>query len=131
MLKEQYVHMVIAATIGIIIQLMIKANRLRAKARACNEPFSFLKWFKDDWIILTLNILSPYVVVYLFDEWAMSGDELEGKWARYIKTLFVFVGFSGSAVLMGFFSVADKKFNKVIDTKTNIADYGTPDKPNG
>lgn len=129
MTPEQYLQMVIAATIGIILQLLFKAIRLQKKARESNQVFTLWKWIIEDALILILNILSPYVAVYIFQEFALDDEGIEGKWVNYIRTMFVFIGFSGSSVLMGFFSVIDKKLSKVIDTKTNLADFGSESKP--
>jgi len=111
---------VYAIFIGIALQLIYKAFKLKSKAKISNEKFSVVTWVKDDYLALILNVLSPFVVLYIGDEWL---DYELGIVAKYMKSIYVFVGFSGSTVIMGFLSVADKKYNKIIDNKTNIADH--------
>lgn len=107
-----------AAFVGIALQLLYKAYKLQQKAKISNQEFSILKWMKDDWIAMVLNVGSPFIVVWMLDEWLELDEAIMTK----IKSLFIFVGFGGSQVIMGFLSFADKKFNKVIDAKTNAAD---------
>ncbi len=118
MTREQYLNAVLACLIGVIIQVVYKVIRMQNKAKIANEPFSFQQWIKDDVWTMLLNVLSPFVIVWLINEWLEFDERIAGK----VKSIFVFVGFAGSQVIMGFLSVADKKFNKIIDNKTNIAD---------
>lgn len=119
MTHEQYLSAIYAIFIGIALQLLYKAFKLNQKAKISNEKFSLVTWMKDDYLALTLNTLSPFIVLYIGDEWL--NYEL-GIVVKYLKSIFVFVGFSGSSVIMGFLSVADRKYNKIIDNKTNVAD---------
>lgn len=118
MTQELYIQAVIACLIGIVLQLLYKGWKIKTKAKLSNEKFDAIMWIKEDYFALIINVLSPFIVVYLIDEWL----DLEEGVINKIKSIFVFVGFTGSSVIMGFLSAADKKFNKIIDNKTNIAD---------
>jgi hypothetical protein len=124
MTKEQYINAVLACLLGIILQVIYKITRMKNKAKISNTEFSIKEWLKDDSWVLVLNIISPFIIVWAIDEWLAFDNKIADK----IKSIFVFVGFSGSQVIMGFLSVADKKFNKIIDDKTNVADHLTKDK---
>jgi nitrate reductase gamma subunit len=119
MTHDQYMNAVIACFIGVILQLFYKAFKLNQKAKISNEKFNVIQWFADDYLALILNVLSPFILIYIMDEWI---TEEAGLLVDKLKSIFIFVGFSGSSVIMGFLSVADKKYNKIIDNKTNIAD---------
>lgn len=124
MTKEQYINAVLACLLGIVLQVIYKITRMKNKAKISNTEFSIKEWFKDDMWVLLLNTISPFIIVWAIDEWLSFDNKIADK----IKSIFVFVGFSGSQVIMGFLSVADKKFNKIIDEKTNVADHLTKDK---
>lgn len=63
-------------------------------------------------------------LVYVADEW-ISNEYVMGK----IKTAFVLVGITGSWLVMAFASVSKAVLRKRMDEKSNLADYGTKEKP--
>jgi hypothetical protein len=89
--------------------------------------FTFRQYFKDDGYAIFVDFLFSFAVVYIVDELIIESEWLMNK----IKIFFLFVGFTGSYVIMQIMSVAKKKFRAVVDTKTNIADNKKPlvDKP--
>jgi len=74
-----------------------------------------------------MDVFASFAVVYLIDEFLEMDSRLIGK----IKTIFVFVGFTGSYVILQIMSVAKSNFRKAVDYKTNQADAAnnTLDKP--
>jgi hypothetical protein len=68
------------------------------------------------------NVIHIAFKAYLADEW-INNEYVMGK----IKTLFIVIGFTGSYFILYFASVSKKKFQKIVDEKTDIADGKTPD----
>jgi len=127
MTTELYIHCVIASMVGVLFHVAIKIKSLWEDHKKANLQFSVRQYFIDDWIALIVDILASLILVYLVDEWLDFDSKLLGK----IKSVFFFVGFTGSYVILQFLSVAKKNFRKSIDYKTNIADEktGTLDAP--
>jgi hypothetical protein len=81
--------------------------------------FSFIQYIKDDKWALLMDFVASVVLVYLADEWL---GELGNYALNKIKSVFVFIGFTGSYVILQAMSVAKKRFRTVVDAKSNIAD---------
>jgi hypothetical protein len=107
----------IACLIGNIIHVSFKIRSLSIDYKKANLPFSIGQYFKDDKFALVADAAASFGLVYLADEW-LHNEYILGK----IKTFFVFIGFTGSYVILQFTSVAKSKFRKIVDEKTNIAD---------
>jgi len=127
MTRELYLQCVIACLIGNILHVFVKILSLRKDHKIANLEFSFLGYLKNDWLALLFDVIASFVIVYLVDEWLSFNEFIIGK----IKTMFVFIGYTGSHVILQLMSVAKKKFRLAVDYKTNISDRetGTLDKP--
>lgn len=129
MTRELYIDCVLAALIGNVIHIIFKIMSLAKEHKVSNVEFTLKGYWKDDkWVIIG-DLASSFVLVFVVDEWV-----IEEKYAWVldkIKTVFVFVGWTGSYLVMYFFSVATKKLQGAIDYKTSQADQqnGTVDKP--
>lgn len=126
MTHEVYIQCLIAALIGNLIHIGVKIVSLAKDHKLANLEFSFIGYLKDDKWALIVDLLSSVGLVYIIDEW-LNDEWIAGK----VKSIFFFVGFTGSYVVLQLMSVAKKKFRAAIDHKTNIADQvsGTLDKP--
>jgi len=128
MTHEQYLQCVIACLIGNIIHLFFKIRSLAKDHKIANLEFSFPQYIKDDKWAIIMDFVSSFGLVYIADEWLGDlGSYAIGK----MKSIFVFVGFSGSYVILQSMSVAKSKFRKAVDFKTNKSDeqdgtQGTP-----
>jgi len=121
MTHELYTQCVIACLIGNVLHVCFKILSLWRNHKKANLEFSFGSYFRDDKIPLMVDFLASFAVVYIIDEWLSFNEFIIGK----IKSIFVFVGFTGSYVIMLLMSVSEKKFRAAIDHKTNIADQVT------
>lgn len=109
--------------LGILFQIFaIKIPTLKSKYTAANRAFTFKEYISDDWYTILASFISVAILVFGLDEVLGLRPELE----KYIKWLFVFVGFTGSSVIQAIMSVANKKIMAIIDVKTNIADGVQP-----
>jgi hypothetical protein len=123
MTTELYIHCVIASLLGVMFHVSVKIKSLYEDHKRANLKFSVGKYFSDDWIALIVDIIAALVLVYLVDEWLDADSRLLNK----IKSIFFFVGFTGSYVILQILSVAKSRFRKSIDEKTNTADAATGD----
>jgi len=127
MTHELYIQCVIACLIGNVLHVAFKILALRTDHKIANLEFSLWGYIKNDWVALLCDVLASFAIVYVIDEWLSFNEFIIGK----IKTIFVFIGFTGSYVILQFMSVAKKKFRMAVDYKTTISDTttGTLDKP--
>lgn len=100
--------------------------------KIANLQFSIGKYISDDKWALIVDAGASFALVYLADEWLDFDERILGK----IKSIFVFVGFTGSYVILQLMSVAKKKFRAAVDFKTNKSDeldgtIGVPTPTNG
>lgn len=121
MTRELYIDCVVACLIGNVLHLCFKILSLWKNHKQANLQFSVGGFLKDDKWALIVDFFSSLTVVYLVDEWLEFNEYIIGK----IKTIFVFIGFTGSYVILSFMSVAEKKFRNAIGHKTDIADTST------
>ena len=127
MTVELYVHCVMASIAGIILHVAVKVQSLAKDHKLANLEFSFWGYLKDDKWALIMDLFCSLILVYVIDEWFDFDSRLLGK----VKSIFIFVGFTGSYVVLQLMSVAKANFRKAVDHKTNIADEatGTLNKP--
>lgn len=127
MTTELYIQCAIACVIGNILHVLVKILSLQKDHKVANLEFSVGKYLKEDKWALAVDVVASLVMVYLVDELL----DLDGRLIGKIKTIFVFVGFSGSYVILQIMSVAKSNFRKAVDFKTTKADQldGTTDHP--
>lgn len=86
-----------------------------------NLEFSTWKYLKEDkWALIT-DVFASFALVYLVDELLSLDERLLGK----IKIIFVFVGFTGSYVILQLMSVAKKNFRQAAGYKAKEFDKST------
>jgi len=119
MTHEQYIDCLIACLVGNLLHVAMKILSLSKDYKKANMDFSILSYIKDDKYGLITDLGASFILVFLADEWMGDlGNYAIGK----MKSIFVFVGFSGSYVILQMMSVAKEKFRKAVDEKSNIAD---------
>lgn len=127
MTTELYLKCFIACLIGNVLHVLVKILSLQKDHKVANLEFSVGKYLKEDkWALIT-DVFASFVLVYVVDEILSIDARLLSK----IKLVFIFVGFSGSYVVLQIMSVAKSNFRKAVDFKTTKADQidGTTDKP--
>jgi hypothetical protein len=93
----------------------------KSKCLAANKPFSVIEYFKLDGLRILGSITTIAVLMAIWDEWIGWNPFV----LKYAKSLFVFVGFSGSSLLLGIFGVASKKVTDLLSLKANAFDNVT------
>lgn len=117
MTQELYLQCFVACFIGNLIHIAFKALGLSRDYKKANIKFTFGQYLADDKWALIADFAASAGLVYLADEW-IDSPVIMAK----IKTAFVLVGFTGSYVILYFTSAAKKKFQSIVDEKTNKAD---------
>jgi hypothetical protein len=112
---------VIATIIGNVLHVLYKILSLSKDHKVANIEFSLIGYLKDDKWALLVDLVSSFALVFIAEEWLDFDSRIAGK----IKSIFVFVGFTGSFVIIELMSVATAKLRKAVDYKTNIADKET------
>lgn len=127
MTHEQYVACVIACLIGNVVHVCCKIYSLSTDSKKANVEFSFLHFVALDKWALIVDLVVSLAIVYLADEWL----DLDSRIISKIKSIFFFVGFSGSYIVFLVMSRAQDLVRKRIDEKTNEIDKlnNTLDKP--
>src|SRR5690348_11855740 len=111
MTTELYIHCCIACLIGNMLHIAVKIRSLAIDHKKANLEFSIGDYMKMDKWALVVDLLASLVIVYLVDEWLDLDSRLLGK----IKSIFVFVGFTGSYVILQAMSVAKSKYRQAVD----------------
>ena len=96
------------------IHVLVKYQALKKDFSVSNGIYTFTKFLKDDWLALSLDVISCVGIIYVFDEWAGFTPWIISK----IKTIFVFVGLASSWLVMTLLSKAKDKFRLYVDSKT-------------
>jgi hypothetical protein len=127
MTHQLYIQCVIATLIGNVLHVAFKILSLWKSSKKANLEFSIKGYFKDDAWPLIVDFMASFALVYVIDEWLSFNEFIIGK----IKSIFIFIGFTGSYVILLLMSVAEKKLQAAISHKSSIADEttGNKDKP--
>ena len=127
MTQELYIKCFVACFIGNVLHVAWKIFSLSQDHKKANLKFSVGGYFRDDKWALVVDVMFSFALVYIVDEWL----DLDSRILSKIKSVFVFVGFTGSYVILQLLSVSKSNFRKAVDYKTNIADKetGTLDNP--
>lgn len=117
------ITLILAGLAGVIFHCLLKLNHLLNAARVANINFRAWKdyWVKDAVSVL-LSFLSVGIWYLIFGEISAKYPALQG----YTITSFVVMGAMGSYLIQLGLSTAQKRINKIIDTKTDIADNKIP-----
>lgn len=119
MTQQLYINCIIGGLFGMLFHIFaIKLPAVRSRAKAANLPFSVKDYFKDDWLAITASFLCVLILVWVLDE--IIG--YNPSFLRYTKFFFVFVGYTGSSILVGMLGKFDKQVQNIVDIKTNQLD---------
>lgn len=117
----------IAGVIGMILQMLLKARSIQAKARQANIEFKFWRYFVDDWLSHLISALSLALVIFIARRRFLEADL---DMHELILGLAATVGYSGADIVSRFFSYTNNRINAAIDHKTTIADNSVGVDPN-
>lgn len=115
---EIYFKCVAACLLGNLCHIAVKYNALAIDYRKANEEYSFKHFLRDDKRALVIDLLLSFALVYVADEFVIESEWLMNK----IKIVFLFIGYTGSHVILQLMSVGKEKFRGIIDAKTDKAD---------
>lgn len=111
-----YLECFLAGLLGILFHVVaVKLPKLKKRFKSAKMEFSLQEYIKGDALALVSSLVTVFIVVFLLDE--LAG--LKPAILDYVKFLFVFVGYSGSSILIGLLGKADNYFNKTIKNREN------------
>lgn len=117
-----YILCTLIGLLGVAFHIFaVKAPSAKSLAEKANIPFSLVNYIKQDQLAIISSILTVVILVFLLDE--IIG--YNPAFIRYVKFGFVFVGYSGSSVLIALMGKFSKDLAGKIDIKTDIADGKT------
>lgn len=124
---KDYAVIFFISFLGMILQMFLKANAIKQKAKVSNVIFSFKEYLLDDWLSHSISIITIIMFMFFIEEATRFNEHVE----NYLKIGFAFVGYSSSDIASRLFSVVNKRVNAAIDYKTTQTDIanGTSDKP--
>lgn len=124
MTTELYIECYVACLIGNIIHLSIAYRNRNRDYASVNNVLGFMEFIKMERAAIISDFFASMGLVYIAGEW-IDSPYIMGK----IKTAFIIIGFTGSYFILLLTSRSKAQFLKDADKKSNIADFGTPEKP--
>jgi hypothetical protein len=109
----------IVGTIGMILQMLMKARSIQAKAKLSNVEFKFWSYFVDDWLSHLISLVAVTLYVLLARRRIVDAPV---NMYELILALSATVGYTGADLVSRFFSFTNKRINAAIDHKSTIAD---------
>jgi hypothetical protein len=117
----------IVGTIGMILQMLMKAKSIQDKARLSNVQFKFWSYFVDDWLSHLISLGAIALYVFLIRRRIVAAPV---NMYELILAFSATVGYTGADIVSRFFSFTNKRINAAIDHKTTIADNSVGVDPN-
>ncbi len=119
MTANTYIFCFLAGLLGILFHIFaIKIPAIKERAKVANTSFSYSAYFKDDATAILASLLTVIILLVVLDELVAFKPVV----VPYLKAGFVFIGFTGSSILIALLGKAQAKINQVVDVKTDIAD---------
>lgn len=116
---QLYINCFLAGVVGMLFHLIAyKIPALKRRAKVANVSFEFKEYLKDDWMSLLATIMSIGILVWFLDEIVGYNP----SFLRIAKFFFLFVGYTGSSVLISILGRFDKKVEAIVDYKTDKLD---------
>lgn len=94
--------------------------------KALNSKMGLWEFIKLETPAIAANFVASMGFVYMVDEW-LDSDLIMGK----VKTGFFVLGLTGSYFILKLRSASKAIVRRAQDVKSNIADFGTEEKPKG
>lgn len=126
MTVSTYIMCFLAGLLGMLFHIFaIQMPAVKTRAVTANMQFSIRGYFKDEAAAIIANLLTILILLVVLKELVAFKPEV----LPYITAGFVFVGYSGSSVLISLLGKAQAKINTVVNIKTDISDKVAPDIP--
>lgn len=118
-----YLLCFLAGLLGIAFHIFaIKLPATKTRATVANMNFSYGAFFQDELAAILASLLTVIILLVVLDELVAFKPAV----LPYLKFGFVFIGFTGSSILIAILGKASDKINAVVDVKTNTADQVSP-----
>jgi hypothetical protein len=111
----QYSFLLGVSLLGQAIHIMIKMNAMQRRSNAAGIPYRSAEIFEKDWTNMCLSFLCNIGLLAVFSE-ISTYVELVKTWP---KCLFLLSGYTGSSLVLGALSKADKAQRQAIEEFTN------------
>lgn len=123
MTLQTYIWCFVAGLLGILFHLFaVKIPAVKNQAKVANLPFSLKDYITDDLAGIVSSVLTVLVFLVVLDEVVAFRPSV----LPWLKGSFIFVGFTGSSLLIALLGKATGKINEVVNIKTDVADGKKP-----
>jgi hypothetical protein len=113
-----YIFCFIAGLIGILFHICLKIPEMKKRFKVANIEFSLSKYFQDDMWGIIASIVTVIAAIFILDEIVDFYPALL-KWSKFF---FIFIGYTGSSLLVTALGKTADYVNKIVDVKTDVAD---------
>lgn len=121
-----YLLCFLAGLLGIVFHIFaVKIPAVKQAAKVGNIPFTYSAFFQDELAAILASLIMVFIFLIALTEILAYKPDLK----NYLIGGFVFVGFTGSSLLVSILGKATAKINAIVDAKTNIADNVKPPDP--
>lgn len=93
----------------------VKLPSYKKSCIAGNIPFTVSGYFNYDWMAIIASVTAVIIAVFVMDEAIATYNPIQ----KYIKFFMIFIGFTGSSVLIAWLGRATSSALSIIDKKTN------------
>lgn len=126
MTRETYLLCFVAGLLGMAFHIFaVKVPGVKASAKVGNIHFDYGAFFQDELAAIIATVLMIFILLLVLNEIIAFKPEVE----PYLKAGFVFIGYTGSSLLVSWLGKAQSKINSIVDAKTNVADTINPPIP--
>lgn len=113
-----YVNCGLIGLLGLIFAVLMQLKSQREKAKAANLQFTISGFFSDEWINLSLSIVTIIIGLVLIP--TVVG--WKPAYIPFVRPAFLPIGYMGTDIILKLFGVVNKRLNAAIDDKTTEAD---------
>lgn len=111
MSTQIYMMCFLLGSLGLLFHLFaVKIPAVKSRAKAANVPFTMGNYFKEDYLAIIASFITIVIAVFLLDEIIGYKPEL----IKYLKFFFVFIGYTGSSLLIGALGKADGLIKEIV-----------------
>lgn len=118
MKPSTYIILFICGVLGEIFHLVTKAQSIKESSKVANVSFNYNQFINDEIFAIVSTLVTLVIAIVIIDEFLVYEPKVE----PYLKVSFIFLGYTGSSILVNALGKAQTRVNAIIDEKTNIAD---------
>lgn len=113
---QMYLLCLIAGILGILFHTIIKMQAVKKRLEATGIGFSIRAYLSSEWLALTASFLTVCIFIFILDE----VTKIKPQVVDYLKYFFIFIGYTGSSILLSVLGRTDKAVNKVLNNEPNV-----------